>query len=294
MAIATYAAALDAVRGIAWPALRRVRTTPSGPHASIIRGSTAEFVEYRPYRQGDDPRRIDWKLVARADRVYVRVSQERTILPTVFVIDASASMAFPTATLAKWDLARQLTIALAAIARHRGDPVGLIVAHASGTRVVAPRTRSTVVEEMFTALDVAPGGSTSLSDAAREAFRLGSRVVLLSDFLGEDDGALFRPAGAFTAAGGELYAVHVVDPLELDPDPRQRLVEDPERPEVKRPLPPSARAEYIRRFTAWRDDLARSWRRAGAVYELVVPGTAPLRRFARRITGTGGKQGGTA
>ena len=106
MSLATYAGVLDAVRGIGWPALRRVRSAVPGPHVSRVRGTTAEFVEYRPYRQGDEPKKIDWKLVARTDRVYIRLSQERAILPTMLVLDASGSMAFPTTTNAKWELAR--------------------------------------------------------------------------------------------------------------------------------------------------------------------------------------------
>lgn len=293
MPLSQYAATLDAVRGIGWPALRRVRTTPVGPHASIVRGSTAEFLEYRPYRQGDDPAKIDWKLVARTDRVYVRVSQERTILPTMLVVDASASMAFPQNTQAKFKLASQLAIGLAAIARHRGDPVGLAVAHADGSNIIEPRTRSTVLEEMMRALDIAPGGTNSVTDVAVDALRLGARVVLLTDFLDDDDSGLLAHAKAAVAAGREVYAIHVVDGLELDPDAKQLLVADPELPELRRPMPPNARTVYIRRFAEWRENLARDWRRAGVVYELVVPQAEPFRRTVRRITSAGEKGGGT-
>lgn len=292
MPLASYAEVLDAVRGVAWPALRRVRTTPVGAHASVVRGTTAEFLEYRPYRQGDDPGRIDWKLVARTDRVFVRVSQERTILPTILVVDGSASMAFPEDTFAKWQHARRIAIGLAAIARHRGDPVGLAVALDDDTIRVEARTRSTVIEEMMRALDRAPGGSAPIARVAVEALRLGARVVLISDFLEDDVGgtggsAVLEQARIAAAAGREIYAVHVVDRSELDPDARQRLVTDPEHPQVRRPMLSSVRAEYVRRFADWRSRLARDWRRAGAVYTMTVPGEEPLRRTIRRITAAG-------
>src|SRR5918996_1326532 len=105
-----YAALLDAVRGIRWPARTAVRGGISGAHTSRLRGISAEFTEYRPYRQGDDLRRIDWKLFARSDRAYIRLSNDRAILPTTIVVDASASMAFPVATSGKWTLAAQLAI----------------------------------------------------------------------------------------------------------------------------------------------------------------------------------------
>ncbi|HEX7120601.1 MAG TPA: DUF58 domain-containing protein [Longimicrobiales bacterium] len=289
MALATYAPVLDAVRGMAWPAVRRVRSAVPGPHTSVVRGTTAEFIEYRPYRQGDDPKRIDWKLVARTDRIYVRISQERAVLPTMLVVDASASMAFPPETNAKWELARRLAVGLAAVARHRGDPVGLAVAREGGARIVAPQTRRTVLDEMMRALEVAPGGTAPLAPAVRDALRLCERLVLITDFLGDPLLALAKP---FAAAGHELYAVHAVDPGELDPDPKMLLVADPEDPTLRRPLPAHAREEYVRRFRAWREGLARDWRRIGARYAMVVPGREPFRRMVRRITSGAAARGG--
>ncbi|HEU4565419.1 MAG TPA: DUF58 domain-containing protein, partial [Gemmatimonadaceae bacterium] len=60
---AGYGALLDALRGVRWPARRPVRGTTTGAHASRMVGVSPEFTEYRPYRQGDDPRRLDWKLL---------------------------------------------------------------------------------------------------------------------------------------------------------------------------------------------------------------------------------------
>src|SRR5512141_3418821 len=99
-----FAALLGSVRGIRWPARSAVRGGIPGAHTSRLRGISAEFTEYRPYRQGDDLRRIDWKLFARSDRAYIRLSNDRAILPTTILLDATASMAFPVSTLGKWTL----------------------------------------------------------------------------------------------------------------------------------------------------------------------------------------------
>ena len=152
---------------------------------------SAEFVEYRGYRQGDDTKRIDWKLLARTDRAYIRLSQERTLLPTALMVDASASLAFP----------------------------------------------------------------------------------------------------LFVASGGELYALHIVDQGELNPDPDKLLVEDPEAAAVRRPMSPSTSATYLERFGAWRAQLARDWRHAGAAYTMVVTARESLRHSIRRITAQTGTTG---
>jgi uncharacterized protein (DUF58 family) len=283
VSLATYAPVLDAARGIGWPALHRVRSAAPGPHVSTVRGTSSDFVEYRPYRQGDDPKRIDWKLVARTNRVYVRVSQERTILPTMFVVDSSASMAFPGDTRGKWELARRLAVGLAAIARHRGDPVGLAMASSAGSRVVPPRTRRTVLDEVMRALELVPAGEVPLAPTAVDAMHRAARAVLITDFLGDAD-ALLAAGKTFAAAGGELYAIHVVDRGELDPDPKKLLLADPEHPTVRRPMSPPAREAYLRRFAEWRATLASDWRSIGAVYTMVVPDDEAMRGVLRRIT----------
>ena len=112
-----FAALLDSVRGIRWPARAAVRGGIPGAHTSRLRGISAEFTEYRPYRQGDDLGRIDWRLFARSDRAYIRLSNDRAILPTTIVLDGSASMAFPVGTNGKWRLATQVATLRAILSR---------------------------------------------------------------------------------------------------------------------------------------------------------------------------------
>ena len=90
MSAGPYGALLDAVRGVRWPAARRVMGATLGAHPSQLRGNSSEFSEFRPYRQGDDPRRLDWRLLARSDRAYVRLTTDRATLRTSMLVDASA------------------------------------------------------------------------------------------------------------------------------------------------------------------------------------------------------------
>ena len=118
---------LDAVRGVKWPALRAVTGALPGAHQSRMRGSAPELSEYRAYRQGDDPRRIDWRLLARSDRAYIRLAEDRSVVQTIVVVDATASMAFPVESLAKWRTACDIAVGLAAVAHSARDPVGVII-----------------------------------------------------------------------------------------------------------------------------------------------------------------------
>src|SRR5688572_4842246 len=134
----------DSLRGLSWPSRRRALGSLPGTHRSRLRGTAPELSEYRLYRQGDDPRQLDWKLLARSDRAYIRLAEDRSLLATWFVVDASASMAFPEETRAKWKLATDVTLGLASVALAAGDPVGLIVAHQAAPRSPARSRRGTL------------------------------------------------------------------------------------------------------------------------------------------------------
>src|SRR5688500_3342115 len=280
---------LDAIRGVKWPSLRAVAGALPGAHHSRLRGAAPELSEYRVYRQGDDPKRIDWRLLARSDRAYIRLAEDRAIVPTLIVVDATASMAFPPRTLEKWRTACDLAIGLAAIAHASRDPVGLVITGGAGTRQIPARPRRGIVGEFARALDaVTPGGSAALA-ATLAGVRPRSRVAIVGDFLGDADDVR-RRAGEIAAAGGEVHAIHVIADEELDPPARSMLAVDPEDASIARPLVADARVAYLERFGAWRDELARSWRGQGLSYTVArvsEPASRVLRRVASAALGAG-------
>ena len=274
---------LDAIRGVKWPALRTVGGTLPGTHHSRLRGAAPELSEYRVYRQGDDPKRIDWRLLARSDRAYIRLAEDRAIVSTLIIVDATASMAFPTRTLGKWRFACELAIGLSAVAHTSRDPVGLVVVSGDGMRQLPPRTRRGIVGEIARALDGAtPSGSAAIAAALANS-RARTRIAIVSDFLGDADDVR-RRAGEVAAAGGEVHAVHVVAEEELDPPTRSMLAVDPEDSSIARPFVADARAAYLERFAAWRSELAAAWRGEGLSYTL-APTAEPASRVVRRVAG---------
>jgi uncharacterized protein (DUF58 family) len=101
-----------------------------GIHAGRERGAGVEFSEYRAYAPGDEWRRVDWKLLARADRYYVREAERDSHVAVWLVLDATASMAELSRTVAgltKLQYARVLLACVAAIAQRQGDAFGLVV-----------------------------------------------------------------------------------------------------------------------------------------------------------------------
>src|SRR5215213_577781 len=285
----TRGALLDAIRGVKWPSMRAVAGALPGAHHSKLRGSAPELSEYRVYRQGDDPKRIDWRLLARSDRAYIRLAEDRSVVPTLIIVDGTASMAFPPRTVAKWRSACDLAIGLAAVAHASRDPVGVVIVAGRGMRQLPPRTRRGIVGEIARALDATTAdGSASLA-AALTGVRPRTRIAIVSDFLGDAD-EVRRRAGEVAAAGGEVHAIHVVADAELDPPSRSMLAVDPEDPTIARPLVADARAVYLARFGEWRAQLAAAWRGEGLSYTMATvsePSSRVVRRVASAALGAG-------
>jgi uncharacterized protein (DUF58 family) len=277
----SYGGLLDAVRGVHWPARRAVVSATAGTHHSKQRGTSAEFTEYRLYRQGDDPRRIDWRLLARSNRAYIRLATDRAILPTTIVLDSSPSMAFPMATREKWRRAQEIAVGLAAVAHADGDPVGVALSDDDGdVRIVPPRTRRGVVGEIARVVDAADPDSPGEMEKLLRAVRT-KRIAVITDLLSDDD--LLTAAKVHIVGGGEVHLVHIIAKEELDPPRRTMLAADPERPGIQRLLMEATRREYDQTFARWRADRAREWWSAGASYTQVVtdePAPHAVRRIA--------------
>jgi len=286
--VGDYGPLLEEVRRLRWRASRPVRGALPGAHPSSRRGTSAEFAEYRPYRQGDPLARVDWKLFARTDRAYLRLSTDRTVLPTTVVVDFSASMDFPAGGTSKLERARQLAVALSAVAYHEGDPVGLVLA---GERVASfpPRTRGGVVQEIARLLDSArPAMVSALAAACDVGARMAQRLVVVSDMLGDGD-AVLATLRAHHARGGEGHVVHIVAAEELDP--AFGAVHDPELRDDMRVLDAAGIGAYQAAFAEWRDQLAANCRAAGLAYTLSSTEES-VAADVRRIVAPGSSQAG--
>lgn len=293
MSATTYGPLLDALRGVRWPARRAVGAALPGVHRSRQRGTSGEFTEYRLYRQGDDPRQLDWKLLARSDRAFVRLTDDRALLTTWFVVDASESMAFPVPLtpndepLTKWRVACTMAVGLAAVAHASSDPVGVVTAGRDGPFRLTARARRGTVGEVARALDrIAVGGDEALAPLLQTIPPM-ARVVIISDLLGDAD-ALIRACAQRTAAGGIVECLHVIAREELELPPGTHLARDPDAEGVLRPMDRNAATGYRSRFDAFRSEMAQRWRAGGAGY-VEVRTDASMARLVRHVASGGGR-----
>lgn len=165
----------------------------SGLHRSPFHGYSAEFSQYRHYRPGDDLKYVDWKLLARTDRVYTKQFRETTNVRLQVVLDASASMGFGGAGgVTKLACGRMLAGALAHLLSTQGDAVGLTAYDGQVRTYLASRPGRSHLRALLIALSkLTASGSMPSTAALRRAVDLmrGRGIItLISDLYDDEEG----------------------------------------------------------------------------------------------------------
>lgn len=198
---------------------RQIDGAYSGRHRSRQQGGAAEFADYREYVEGEDLRRLDWKVLARTGRAYVRLFQDETNLLATMFIDASGSMTFAGHSgKSKLDYVQHLATAFSHVISRQQDQIGLAIANEGLADLRPPGSRSTHVIGIQTAIEqLQTKPTTNLPTALRDLFsRLSRRGVLLvmSDFLVDNPDDLFSALRLFRHRHWEIVLLHIIHPEE--------------------------------------------------------------------------------
>ena len=113
----------------------------SGLNHSRRVGSGMEFSQFRSYQSGDDLRLLDWKMLARSGRYYIKQSEVETNIAVKFIVDASKSMLHKEDALSKMDYVKVLVASLAYLAQSQGDAVGLFALNDQHLHSVYPKVQ---------------------------------------------------------------------------------------------------------------------------------------------------------
>src|SRR5438876_2955693 len=99
----------------------------SGLHKSPYHGFSVEFAQHREYTPGDEIRYVDWKVVARSDRYYIKEFEEETNLKAYLMVDGSQSMTYRGRgrEYTKLDYGSIIAAALSSLMIQQRDAVGL-------------------------------------------------------------------------------------------------------------------------------------------------------------------------
>jgi uncharacterized protein (DUF58 family) len=207
----------------------------TGLHRSPRRGFSVEFAEHRMYQPGDELRYVDWKILGRNDRLYVKQFEEETNLRAMIVTDISKSMAWsgsPETILTKLEYTQRLVAALSLVLLRQRDATGLITFDDEVRSVTPARARLSHWRTILGVLgSLRPGKGTAAEPALRRVMdRLRRRglVVFISDLLLDRTTAL-HALQFLRHRGHQVLVFHIMDPAEVNLDgPAEARFEDPE------------------------------------------------------------------
>ena len=213
-------AAISQLKGLTVRARRVVEGAMLGMHKSPLRGFSTEFAQHRNYVPGDDTRHLDWKVLAKSDRLYIKQYQQETNLVCHFVLDCSESMSYAGgAPMSKFDYAATLLASFAHLVIAQQDSVGMtLFSENVRTTLSAKSTFGHLTNLIATLENVTVTGLTSIGGSlgpVAAQLKRRSLVVLLSDFL--DDTAPFAYGmNRLRYDGHDVIVLHLADPWEKD------------------------------------------------------------------------------
>jgi uncharacterized protein (DUF58 family) len=261
-------------------ARRVVEGSITGLHRSPVKGSSVEFRQHRFYVPGDEPRRLDWRVLGRTDRPYIKEYDEETNLRCALMLDCSGSMEYgEEATAAaigaqKFDYAAKIVAALAYLMLGQTESVGLALFAAKLERWIGPKAGTGQLSVLIDVLERAvPRGPSHLGQAMQEvADRLDKRslVIAVTD--------AFNPIAAISKGLARLHhdrhetiVIQVLHPDEVHFPfrtwSRFRGMEG-ERPRLCEPA--VTRQAYLDKFRRHRQQLAEACRSQASEFYSVV------------------------
>ena len=253
----------------------------NGLHRSPYHGFSVEFTEYRQYTAGDDTRFIDWRVVGKTDRYFIKKFEDETNLRCFFVVDQSQSMSYGSGGYTKAQYAATIAATLGYFLELQGDAIGLLT-FADALRDYLPaRHRPGHLRQFMRTLEKqSTGATTNIEKPLQRVSELVHKrglIVVVSDFLAPLD-ALEKSLRQLRAWGHEIACFQTLDPAELKLSfDKASLFRDIESGRELYIDPTLARRNYLNRLAAHNDTVVTICRTLGVAHHL-VPTDRPLER----------------
>ena len=224
----------------------------TGLHKSPYKGFAVEFAEHREYSPGDDLKHLDWKLVGKKNRYYIKQYEEDTSLRCWLVLDSSGSMAYKGDGHSKFDYGRFICGLFSYLLLQQQDAVGLATFDSAIRTYLPPRSTNRHLKSMLDELtDTEPGNDTGLGPvlhAVAKRIKRRGLIVIISDFFDNPDDVILA-LNHFAHRKHEVIAFQVLDRREADfPFTDMTQFESLEGEEVQLIDPIRIRQAYLEQF----------------------------------------------
>jgi len=248
----------------------------AGEHKSPYHGFAIEFAQHREYAPGDDLRHLDWKVLGRTDRYYIKQYEQETNYVAHMLLDGSESMKYGSGKYTKLEFGKMLVACLSYMILHQRDAVALNIFD-NATRDYLPRSNShTMIHKVLTTLaGFNPTNQTNIAavlhDMAVQIRRRGI-VIIVSDLF-DDEQKILDGIQHLRFGGNEVIVFHTLDPYELE-FPFTGLVEFHGLESIPKILtrPQEIKKTYMRELEAFRTTLREGCERNQCHYVPVNTG----------------------
>lgn len=247
-----------------------------GEHRSPFHGFAIEFAQHREYTTGDDLRHLDWKVLGRSERYYIRQYEQDTNFVTHVVVDGSSSMTYGSGKLTKFHFAKVLAACLAQIVLLQRDAVALALVDEMMSEYIARTDNPLGIQHIMDRLAAfKPAGGTKLGVALQQVANKAKRrgiTIVISDLIDDEEG-FSQAMERLTFGGSEVIVLHTLDPYELTfPFNGTWEFRDLEGADRLKISPEDFRKAYLENFNAFRDRVRRICGKFQAHYLLVDTG----------------------
>ncbi|OOQ58220.1 DUF58 domain-containing protein [Mucilaginibacter pedocola] len=243
----------------------------TGLHQSPFHGFSVEFAEHRLYNSGESVKNIDWKLLARTDKLFVKQFEEETNLRCYLLLDTSSSMNFPAEGTSKLQFSVYAIASLMYLFKKQRDAFGLCLFSEKMDWMSPARSTSAHLFYLYAQLEKAynnPKANTATNISAVLHHLAGeihqrSMVIIFSDML-ENSLNPQKTKDLFAAIQHLKYKKHEVvifnvtskqKELDFDFDNRPHHFVDIETGEEVRVHPNKIRDSYIASIKEYRHQL---------------------------------------
>lgn len=240
----------------------------TGLHQSPFHGFSVEFAEHRLYNTGESVKNVDWKLLARTEKLFVKQFKEETNLRCFLLLDTSSSMNFPENGISKLQFSIYAIASLMYLFKKQRDAFGLALFSDKVDWLSRARSTSAHLYYLFAELEKtfehpklkAQTDIAGVLHHIAEDVHKRSMIVLFSDMLEnamdeQKSDALFAAIQHLKHNKHEIIIFNVTDrkkEIEFGFDNRPHHFVDLETGEELRVHPNEIKNSYLKSLGTWR------------------------------------------
>lgn len=191
----------------------------SGQHKSPYHGFSVEFAEHREYTPGDDLKHLDWKVLGKTDRYYIKQYEEETNLRSYILLDTSESMKYASpGNISKLEYGCYIAASLSYMLIRQQDSMGMVLFD-NGIKKFIPASASPahlrlILHELANVVpDQRTDVGTIFHDLAERIKRKGL-IVIISDLFDDPEKLLFG-LQHFRHKRHEVIVFQILDDFEM-------------------------------------------------------------------------------